>query len=412
MHALPATPQDRLPLPQAKVIDVLTAGVFSMIFLQRFAVNLGGFPVQAVLISVLGLMAYLAWRGAARLDSVRLAGFLGLTCVLALQGFITAGGGLTSLGLLLVMYSLATFVISMSYATYVSLLSRFQLMMVIAAAMGITQFFAQFVIPGDYLFSFHHFVPADLLVPRYNTVIPVQKGSLLFKSNGFVFIEPSTFSQFLAVAIIVELAVFRTGWRLALFSLAYLFTYSGTGLIVLAATLPFFLGSLRLRHFFAGGLAIAVVLLLAGPIFDLGVFLDRANSFDNQHSSAFARFVGPWLLIRDIQMDNPVAMFFGFGPGSVERLIDATTIDFHDPTWAKLVLEYGLVGALAFFLFYLYCVFSCAHERRINWALLVMFVATGGALLNPFMAFPVLLLAIVPVQMPRDAAWKASGGAD
>lgn len=399
-----SAPADRAHHPPAAApVNALSAGIFAVVFLQRFAINLAGYPVQAILIVVLAVLAYLVWQGAARLDSVRLIGFLCLACVLALEGFITGdSSSVTSLGLLMVMYFLATLVVPMSHKTYVALLHRFQIMMVIAAVMGMVQFFAQFVLPAEYLFSFQHFVPSELLLPRFNTVIPLQHGSSLFKSNGFVFIEPSTFSQFLAVAIIIELAAFHTGWRLAVFALAYLFTYSGTGLIVLAASLPLFLGSIQPRHFLAGGIVILVALTLAGTALNLEVFVERASSFDNEHSSAFARFVGPWLWIRDVQMDNSLAIFFGFGAGSVETLAKTAHIDFHDPTWAKVIMEYGLVGALAFFSFYLYCVFSFPHHRRINWALFVMFTVTGGALLNPFMACPVLLLAIVPVQKQQD----------
>jgi len=398
-----AFPMDRSrDLPQVAILNALTAGIFAIVFFQRFAINLAGYPFQLILIMVLAVMVYLAWHGAARLDAVRLLGFLGVACVFALEGLLTGGGGnVTSFGLLLVMYFLATLVVSMPSSVYLALLRRFQMMMLIAAFMGIAQFLGQFALPGDYLFSFQHLVPSGLLLPRYNTVIPLQHGSDLFKSNGFVFIEPSTFSQFLAVAIVVELAVFHSARRIGVFAMAYLFTYSGTGLIVVAASLPLFLHRIRGRYLVVGGGLALLVLALAGTVLNLDVFVERAGSFDNEHSSAFARFIGPWLLIRDVQMANPVALFFGYGAGSVETLVKTTHMEFHDPTWAKVILEYGLVGALVFFSFYLYCAFSFAHDRRISWGLFVMFMVTGGALLNPFMACPVLLLAVVPVDLRR-----------
>ena len=104
-------------------------------------------------------------------------------------------------------------------------------------------------------------------------------------------------------------------------------------------------------------------------------------------------------------------MFLGFGPGSVATLSQNAYLEFHDPTWAKVIMEYGLVGAFSFFAFYLYCVFSLAHEWRLNWALVVMFTVTGGALLNPFMACAVLLLGIVPARARQSGrtAIPASG---
>ena len=386
-------PQDTLG------VTALAIGIFSVLFLQRFAFNIAGYPLQLVQLVVLAVLAYLVWRRVAQLDLARLIGFLLMLGVLAVEGLITHGrGSMTSLGLLLVIYVLSTLVVPMSRASYVELLRRFQLMMLITAVLGVGQFFGQFVLPAEYLFSFQHFVPSGLLLPGFNTMIPVSYGSSLFKSNGFVFLEPSTFSQYLALAIIIELAVFRSGRRLAAFSLAYLFTYSGTGLIILAAALPLFAGGLRARHLLAGATFIGVVLVFSGSVLNLDVFLDRASSFNDEHSSAFARFVGPWWWIRDVQMDDPLAMFFGFGPGAVEGLRAASDFHFHDPTWAKVIMEYGLIGACVFFSFFLYSLFSRAYERRLNWGLLVMFGLTGGALLNPFMACGVLLLGAVPVR--------------
>ena len=243
--------------PQTLAVTALSIGLFSIIFLQRFAFNVAGYPIQMVLLLVVAVLAYLLWQRIACLDSVRLLGFFLLTCILALEGLITRGAGsILSLGLLLVIYVLNTLVITMSRETYIELLRSFQWMMVIAAALGLAQFFGQFVVPAEYLFSFKHFVPSSMLMDGFNTVIPVRDGSDVFKSNGFVFVEPSTFSQFLAVAIIVELAVFHSSRRLAAFTFAYLFTYSGTGLVILVAALPLFLGSLRAKHLLIGMLLI------------------------------------------------------------------------------------------------------------------------------------------------------------
>jgi hypothetical protein len=394
---------------EAVTVTALSVAIFSSIFLQRFAFEVAGYPIQFILVVVLAVLAYLMWRHSARLDPMRLTGFLFVTFVLALEGLLTRGtGSMPSLGLLLVLYIMNTLTVTMSRETYDKVLLNYQRMMVIVAVLGVAQFFGQFLLPGKYLFTFQYFVPSDLLLPNFNTVIPVIHGGSFYKSNGFVFIEPATFSQYLAVAIIIELAVFRSLRRFAVFAVTYVFTYSGTGLIILGATLPLFLGSLRLRHVLAGGVVFVVALIVLGGALNLEVFMDRAGTFSNEHSSAFARFIGPWVWIRDIQIHDPWAIFFGFGPGSVERFTHPSVYtEFHDPTWAKVIIEYGIIGALAFFSFYLYTVFSLAHERRLNWALLVMFMVTGGALLNPFMACLILLLGILPART-RQADEPAS----
>ena len=70
----------------------------------------------------------------------------------------------------------------------------------------------------------------------YNLVIPVGIGSLL-KSNGFFIIEPSTFSQFMALGLIIEATLFRRPRYLIFFILALVLSFSGTGWIVLLSFL-------------------------------------------------------------------------------------------------------------------------------------------------------------------------------
>ena len=63
-------------------------------------------------------------------------------------------------------------------------------------------------------------------------------GSHEYRANGVFLLEPSFFSQVLAVGIVAELCTFGRLSRLALFGLALIVSYSGTGLIVLAVCLP------------------------------------------------------------------------------------------------------------------------------------------------------------------------------
>ena len=128
------------PEPDALVVRAFAVGLFALVFLQRFAFHVAGYPLQLVFVVVLAVLGYLVWRGSARVDSVRLIGFLLLTCVLALEGLLRRGqGSVTSLGLLLVIYLLSTVVITMPRATYVEILRRFQWMMCITAVLGVAQ---------------------------------------------------------------------------------------------------------------------------------------------------------------------------------------------------------------------------------------------------------------------------------
>ncbi len=71
----------------------------------------------------------------------------------------------------------------------------------------------------------------------YNYSYEIYYGSSILKSNGVVFLEASFASQFLALAIIVQILLGGGRLRLVLFGAALVSTLSGTGLLLLAAGL-------------------------------------------------------------------------------------------------------------------------------------------------------------------------------
>ena len=127
--------------------------------------------------------------------------------------------------------------------------------MLVVAIAGILQFFGQLVVKGPLLFTFVGIFRPDLISHGFNYVIPVPGLGGLNKSNGFFLVEPSSFSQLMALAIIVELEFFKPSWRLGVLGLALMLSFSGTGLLLFAAIVPLYL----LRRGWGG------VLLLAGP---------------------------------------------------------------------------------------------------------------------------------------------------
>ena len=106
--------------------------------------------------------------------------------------------------------------------------ARVNYLLVIIAGLGIAQFAAQFV--GLRLFAFTGLVPANFLLEQgYNLEIPVSIGETL-KSNGLFLIEPSVFSQFMAVGLMIEMltarrpvyfGLFTAGLLLSLFTGGY-----------------------------------------------------------------------------------------------------------------------------------------------------------------------------------------------
>src|SRR5882762_2280868 len=106
------------------------------------------------------------------------------------------------------------------------------------ALCGIAQYSLQFVVNARYLFPIENFFPQSFIVQNFNKQAAVGYDSQVYRANGVFLLEPSFFSQVLAVAIVAELCTLARASRLALFGLALLVSYSGTGIMVLAVCLP------------------------------------------------------------------------------------------------------------------------------------------------------------------------------
>src|SRR5450631_543210 len=105
---------------------------------------------------------------------------------------------------------------------------------------GIAQYCLQFVVNARFLFPVENFVPESFIVQHYNKQAALAYGSEVYRANGVFLLEPSFFSQVLAVAIVAELCTLGRASRLALFGIALLVSYSGTGMLVLAICLPLY----------------------------------------------------------------------------------------------------------------------------------------------------------------------------
>ena len=90
-------------------------------------------------------------------------------------------------------------------------------------------------------------MPEALIQQGYHFEIPLDFRTSIRKSNGVFFLEPSHFSRALALAILLEVSYTRSIVRLTALVGALILTFSGTGLIVLAAGSPLLLRYLDVR---------------------------------------------------------------------------------------------------------------------------------------------------------------------
>jgi hypothetical protein len=187
-------------------------------------------------------------------------------------------------------------------------------------------------------------------------------------------------------------------------ALAMALSYSGTGILIAAAGLLLPTNGPAMRR--------TLILLAVGVVFwfvfrnllNLDVFLDRATEFDKPNTSGYARFVAPLDVVKYGIDSSWWAPYFGNGPGTIQPAIIryTTTYAIHDPTWAKLLFEYGILGFGAMVAFAIGMLRRSAAPVELKIALFYTWFAAGGMLLNPD------LLALL---FGLSALWRAPSGA-
>ena len=245
-------------------------------------------------------------------------------------------------------------------------------------------------------------MPGGFLIQGYHYLNVLYFGSSLFKANGIFLLEPSFFSQLMAIGLLLELTYSKRFIAIAVFVFALIFSYSGTGLLVLAAGLPLVLISQRRVDLLFGMLGLVLFAVLFATPLKLDVFLDRASEFSNPSSSAYIRFVSWYSLAQDALGHDALRALFGYGAGTFRQVSNeyaSTAVEiFH----AKLLIEYGLLGFFTYLGFLLYCIFS----TRLTFALKVAAVVVtfmGGAFTEPVTGVVLTLLLIAPRSKGEDA---------
>jgi hypothetical protein len=363
----------------------LTVLLVSVTVLQRFGLNLGSYSLNVGLPAMYGLLIVAALAGVLAVSTPRLVLF-GVCACMALASVIVNEdrSSTSSLLLLAALYLPFVFVLTPnSGATHEGVLRTFSNVALLCAVAGVVQFYAQFVFHPDWLFDFTEHVPVLLRGPSgFNTVIPV--GSL-YKSNGFFFREPSGFSFMMALALMAECVSGRRVGRIICFGLALLLTYSGTGLLalVIGMLIPMN-GKMLLRLALLACLAMGLFLLLDG-VLNLSFTLGRLGEFGSERSSAYIRYVAPARLIAETARVEPWTLWLGHGPGSISRR--AAGFEFHDPTWAKLIFEYGVLGFVGFVSLFLLAMRRTATPARLRVMLFAAWLIMGGHLLSPDQSF-------------------------
>ena len=240
------------------------------------------------------------------------------------------------------------------------------------------------------------------------------------KPNGFFFLETSHLSQFIAMGLVVEVAIFRRFGRVSALLVGLAGTLGATGMVLLASTAPFLLARLRPRLVVAVAVVAPVVLVAAAQGGFLDTTLKRTAEFSQGSSSGFNRFVLPlqWSLAT---LDAPPdEAWLGRGAGSMPKAVndeEEGTAGYAWPPYTKVGVEYGTVVLLIWALFIAASLFGNGVPVAVAWAAFVQYNFLNGSLNVPIHTIYCALLCagylIVDANGPRrtshpcrDAAHK------
>jgi hypothetical protein len=269
------------------------------------------------------------------------------------------------------------------------------------AACGLLQFVLQRWVGTAAAFPVEHLMPPAWLIQNFNTQIPVVEGGPLLKANGVFFLEPSFFSQFMALGLLLELSMRNRLSRVAVLGAALAVSFSGTGLVVAAVGL---LGLVLVKgrwDLLLLGALLVLLLVLLGDASPLQPLLNRMGEFQSPHSSGSARFVA-WIdMFQHQWWPDPMRVLFGAGAGSFAGQAALARQPTAEMSFAKVLFEYGVTGAVLFFGFLVYAFNSVRAPVAFRLGLCATLLVNGA-----LVAFPIGIAASV-LLWPASTARRA-----
>jgi hypothetical protein len=222
-------------------------------------------------------------------------------------------------------------------------------------------------------------------------------------------LEPASFCQLCAIAIVIEWLYYRRLWRLIAFAGGMVVSYSGTGVIVLAVVLPILIISHRRFDLLILMMAGALIAYVGFDALQLDIFARRMNEFSSPESSGFARYIGGFYLFEQYQWPNIGNALLGLGAGSAYPYGQRATFASSELSWVKMIFEFGLIGATVYFIFLFKCIFGMRRFALLGLALAATFLQNGA--LVPAVHGLILGLVVWPSLEPAKAAapkWPAA----
>jgi hypothetical protein len=226
-----------------------------------------------------------------------------------------------------------------------------------------------------------------------------REGGGIVKANGFFLRESADLSIVTGLALLIEYYTRRRLRILGIIGTGFLCSFSGTGILAVAAGILLPRSISRIPLFIASTLGLAAVLfvLYSMELPGLSIWFGRLSEFTTPNTSAYARFVAPLVMVQQSFDNGAVSTWIGTGGGTFLRDIQLLRLKYeiNDPTWSKLIYEYGLIGFSLFLsIFAVRLYFSSLRIELCNFFLFSWI--SIGLVLKPSFVLIVWLLTLVP----------------
>lgn len=376
----------------------------ALIFLQKFAITynprsfglpIDGGPVEMVLPIFYAAFGVTCFFHPPKIDVGRLI-LAVVFVVMSALGVLLQNNTYSSnsLFLMYVIYLPFVFYFETSSALFRRMMAIYLNLMLGIGGIVIIEHIVQFLSSSKYLIDLDAIIPHQFLWEGYVYKQPIVYGSKYMKPNAIFFLEVSYLSQFIAVALAIELVFFRRLWRLVFYSGLLISTFAGTGVLLLAVTFPVLLSRLNLRTLGMVAIVMSLTAALAVSINWYGQVQNRFGEYKRVGTSANYRFVTPYIALQRV-LSRPHSLYTGSGPGSGPR-------EGQEFWWvsAKIAHEYGFLTVFAFEAFMGWVLFANAPSKRIGLVLFVLLNFMAGFIIPVYPLFIYLLGGAFRIKQP------------
>ncbi len=355
---------------------------------QRIAIDIGGFelPFSLLIMSFFAFFSFL--NNKISIDLKRMIIYFLIALVSLLSGFLVQEMKVTSLLYFLFIYLFFIFDYNFEENELMIIKKTIIIVLAITSIIGIMQFISQII--GISYFDFYDLIPANFKLSGFNSYYSIWYGSNIMKSNGWLYLEPSFFSQFMALGIIIVLnkkdILKKDILLVVLFTMALITSFSGTGLLLIIISLvPLLIGLKGKNRIIFTIFAVVVVILFVNSDYSYSV-LSRIGETSSVSSSASKRFINPFVYA--FSSDNNHYLL-GNGAGTVDGSTELNIYNFS--AIPKIQFEYGLI-VLILFMFFLFMFFFKKGFNFNSFVFVIMFLFLAGNLLQPSIIFIIYII--------------------